>query len=76
MHLPIEVRKLKGVEITHMHTEGEAPYARPEFSEAFHVNAFFIAKNIRPYVNEQHVQYIPMFLSEIPMFIRSGKFSN
>jgi len=67
-------KELKGVEITHMHTEGEAPYARPEFSEAFHVNAFFIAKNIRPYVNEQHVQYIPMFLSEIPMFIRSGKF--
>jgi 4-hydroxybutyrate CoA-transferase len=69
-------KELKGVEITHMHTEGEAPYARPKFSEAFHVNAFFIAKNIRPYVNEQHVQYIPMFLSEIPMFIRSGKFSN
>jgi 4-hydroxybutyrate CoA-transferase len=68
-------KELKGVEITHMHTEGEAPYARPKFSEAFHVNAFFIAKNIRPYVNEQHVQYIPMFLSEIPMFIRSGKFS-
>lgn len=37
-------KELKGVEITHMHTEGEAPYARPEFSEAFHVNAFFIAK--------------------------------
>ncbi|CAG0906453.1 unnamed protein product, partial [Darwinula stevensoni] len=67
-------KELSGIEITHMHTEGEAPYARPEFSEAFHVNAFFIAKNIRQYVNEQHVQYIPMFLSEIPMFIRSGKF--
>ena len=66
--------ELKGIEITHIHTEGEAAYARPEFSTAFHVNAFFIAKNIRPYVNEQHVQYIPMFLSEIPMFIRSGKF--
>lgn len=66
--------ELKGVEITHLHTEGEAPYAKPHYAEAFHVNAFFIGKNVRPYVNEVNVQYIPMFLSEIPLLIRSGKF--
>ncbi len=66
--------ELKGVEITHLHTEGEAPYANPQYAEAFHVNAFFIGKNVRPYVNEVNVQYIPMFLSEIPLLIRSGKF--
>ncbi|MFN8288018.1 MAG: acetyl-CoA hydrolase/transferase C-terminal domain-containing protein [Chitinophagales bacterium] len=66
--------ELKGVEITHLHTEGLAPYANPEFSESFHVNAFFIGKNVRPWVNETNVQYIPMFLSEIPLLIRSGKF--
>lgn len=66
---------LQGVEITHLHTEGDAPYARPEFANSFHVNAFFIGKNVRPFVNELNVQYIPMFLSEIPLFIRSGNFS-
>ncbi|HWB65084.1 MAG TPA: acetyl-CoA hydrolase/transferase C-terminal domain-containing protein [Chitinophagales bacterium] len=66
--------ELKDVEFTHMHTEGEAPYARPEYAASFRVNAFFIAKNIRPYVEHENVQYIPMFLSEIPLFIRRGRF--
>jgi len=66
--------ELSGVEITHLHTEGDAPYATPVYSKAFRVNAFFISKNVRSHVNETNVQYIPMFLSEIPLFIRSGKF--
>lgn len=65
--------ELKSVEIIHMHTEGEAPYADPKYEGAFHVNAFFISKNVRPFANGTNVQYIPMFLSEIPAFIRSGK---
>ncbi len=66
--------ELNGVEITHLHTEGEAPYANPAYANAFRVNAFFIGKNVRPHVNEINVQYIPMFLSEIPLFIRAKKF--
>ena len=62
------------VEITHMHTEGEAPYARPEYAGAFRVNAFFVAGNIRPYIDSTNVQYIPMFLSEIPLVMRRGRF--
>lgn len=66
--------ELSGVEITHLHTEGEAVYSNPAYAKAFRVNAFFIGKNVRAHVNETNVQYIPMFLSEIPLFIRSGKF--
>lgn len=66
--------ELKDVEITHLHTEGEARYARPEYAGAFRINAFFVGANIRPYVNEVNVQYVPMFLSEIPAFIRSGAY--
>lgn len=66
--------ELRDVEITHMHTEGTAPYARPEFAASFHVNAFFVSGNIRPYIEHTNVQYIPMFLSEIPLYIRSGRF--
>ncbi len=67
-------RELTDVEITHLHTEGVACYAEPAYAKAFRVNAFFIGKNIRPYVNQTNVQYIPMFLSEIPLFMRSGRF--
>lgn len=64
--------ELKNVEITHLHTEGDAPYAHPDLKESFHVNAFFVGKNIRPYINQNHVQYVPVFLSEVPMLFRSG----
>jgi len=67
-------QELTDVEITHLHTEGTAPYANPAYAKAFRVNAFFVGRNIREHVNETNVQYIPMFLSEIPLFIRSGKF--
>ncbi len=39
-------RELRNVEICHLHTEGKAPYANPDLHESFHVNSFFIAKNI------------------------------
>src|SRR5689334_22396383 len=67
-------KELTRVEITHLHTEGEAAYSNPAYAKAFRVNAFFIGKNVRAHVYETNVQYIPMFLSEIPLFIRSGKF--
>lgn len=66
--------ELKNVEITHLHTEGNAPYVNRDYSEAFRVNAFFIGRNVRPHVNDDQVQYIPMFLSEIPLLLRSGNF--
>src|SRR5690606_17274818 len=39
--------ELRNVEICQLHTEGEAPYANPELKESFHVNSFFIGKNVR-----------------------------
>jgi len=66
--------ELSGVEITHLHTEGDAPYSDPVYAASFHVNAFFVGHNIRKHVNEINVQYIPMFLSEIPLFIRRKKY--
>ncbi len=66
--------ELSNVEIAHLHTEGIAPYADPIYASSFHVNAFFVGKNVRKHVNEINVQYIPMFLSDIPIFIRRKKF--
>jgi acyl-CoA hydrolase len=57
---------LKGIEIYHLHTEGEAPYTNIEYAEVFHTNAFFIAKNTRKAIAEGRGSYIPVFLSEIP----------
>lgn len=64
--------ELRNVEIVHIHTEGEAPYAKPEYKDSFHVNAFFVGANVRKAVNEGRGDYIPVFLSEVPGLIRNG----
>ena len=57
--------ELRAVEIVSIHTEGEAPYARPEMAQSFYPNAFFVGANIRAAVDEGVADYVPIFLSEI-----------
>src|SRR5579862_7908400 len=62
--------ELRGVEIVHIHTEGEAPYVHPEFGEAFHLQSFFVGANVREAVNSGRADFIPIFLSELPELFR------
>lgn len=64
--------ELRRVEIVHLHTEGEAPYARPEYAESFRTNALFIGANMRKAVETGQADYIPVFLSEVPGLFRKG----
>ncbi|MFZ1699475.1 MAG: acetyl-CoA hydrolase/transferase C-terminal domain-containing protein [Pyrinomonadaceae bacterium] len=64
--------ELRNVEIVHLHTEGDAPYAEREFSKSFRANAFFVGANIRSAVREGRADHIPVFLSEIPSLFRKG----
>ena len=63
--------QLKGVEICHLHTEGECGYIAPELRDSFHTSAFFIGGNVRKMVGDT-VDYIPIFLSDIPSLFRQG----
>jgi acyl-CoA hydrolase len=62
--------ELRNVEICHLHTEGDAPYANPELSESFHVNSFFIGSNVRHTLAAGNGSYTPVFLSELPYLFR------
>ncbi|MBU2527306.1 MAG: 4-hydroxybutyrate CoA-transferase [Bacteroidetes bacterium] len=62
--------ELKNVEICHLHTEGEARYANPELSKSFHVNSFFIGKNVRHTLKSGNGSYTPVFLSELPLLFK------
>lgn len=64
--------ELKGVEFCHIHTEGAAPYADPALAESFHVNSFFIGKNVRHTIAAGNGSYTPVFLSEVPNLFRKG----
>ncbi|HYW35007.1 MAG TPA: acetyl-CoA hydrolase/transferase C-terminal domain-containing protein [Balneolaceae bacterium] len=58
--------ELSDIEIIQLHTEGEAPYARPEYSDTFRTNAIFVGQNIREAANGGSAEYLPVFLSEVP----------
>jgi acyl-CoA hydrolase len=62
--------ELRNVEICQLHTEGDAPYANPELRDSFHVNSFFIGKNIRHTLKAGNGSYTPVFLSELPLLFK------
>ena len=64
--------ELRNVEVCHLHTEGEAPYANPDYHESFHVNSFFIGKNVRHTLKAGNGSYTPVFLSELPILFKRG----
>lgn len=52
---------------------GTTPYAEAVLSKPFHQNAFFIGANVRGAVNEGRAEYTPIFMSELPWYLRSGR---
>jgi 4-hydroxybutyrate CoA-transferase len=64
--------ELRNVEIVHLHTEGDISYANPGYKDSFRINSFFVGSNLRKFINHDNVQYVPVFLSEIPALFRKG----
>ena len=62
--------ELRNVEVCHLHVDGEAPYANPEYIDSFHVNSFFIGKNVRHTLKAGNGSYTPVFLSELPLLFK------
>ncbi|MFT3927690.1 MAG: acetyl-CoA hydrolase/transferase C-terminal domain-containing protein [Myxococcales bacterium] len=65
--------QLDNVEIVHLLTLGPAPYVRPEYAGRFRHRAFFVGANVREAVQAGRADFVPIFLSEIPGLIRSGR---
>lgn len=63
---------LRDVRITHLHTSGPAPYTAPELADSFRHEALFVGSNVREAVNAGRADYIPAFLSEVPILFRDG----
>lgn len=64
--------ELKNITIYQLHTEGPAPYTEEIYQDTFTTNALFIGKNCRKALNEGRVNFIPCFLSEVPIMFREG----
>jgi 4-hydroxybutyrate CoA-transferase len=64
--------RVNDVELTHILTFADAPYAGPEYEGSYRVNALFIGPNIRQAVHAARADFTPIFLSEIPGLFRNG----
>jgi acyl-CoA hydrolase len=65
--------QLEGNEVVHLMTLGSAPYVQPGLEARFRHTAFFIGANVRAAVQEGRADFMPVFLSEIPQLIASGR---
>lgn len=65
--------ELRDVEIMHLHTMGDAPYADERYRDSFRVANLFVGANMRRRLDYERVDYLPCFLSEIPHLFRSGR---
>lgn len=64
--------ELSQVQIYHLHTEGPAPYANPDYIKSFKTHSFFVGANVRSAIQTGAADYIPIFLSEVPYLFTNG----
>lgn len=71
--LPEQASRLQNVELIHLHTMGPAYYAKSDFRKNFKVTNLFVGPNMRSHMNQEEIDYLPCFLSEIPALFRSDR---
>ncbi len=65
--------ELADVEIVHLLTKGDAPYADAKYSDVFAINSFFIGGNVRDMIQQGAGSYTPILMSDISRLFDSGQ---
>eukprot|EP00834_Sanchytrium_tribonematis_P000371 NODE_7_length_67686_cov_1.621421.p17 type:complete len:325 gc:universal NODE_7_length_67686_cov_1.621421:65433-66407(+) len=65
--------ELKSVELMHIHLENDNPCSHPSLKDSFQSLNLFVGKHERKHVKSGRNVFIPIFLSEIPKLMRSGR---
>ena len=63
---------LRDVAMIHLHIEGPGPHLAPEMAPHFRHRALFIGPNARAAVNEGRAEFVPVFLSDVPVLFERG----
>lgn len=69
----LQAERLTNTELIHLHLEGKIPYADENIRNNFKVANLFVGQNIRDALDYENIDYLPCFLSEIPLLFRSKK---
>lgn len=62
--------ELKNVELVSITNMGDIDFDKPEYRKNFFFNSLFVSANTRSVVNSHDGDYVPIFLSEIPLLFR------
>ena len=65
--------ELENVTLYHILIVGDLPYLHPGMERHFKHKAFFIGSNARKAINEGRSEFIPIFLSEVPLLFKLGR---
>lgn len=62
--------ELENVTVYHILIVGELPYVNPGMEKHFKHKAFFTGANVRKAVHEGRAEFVPIFLSEVPLLFK------
>ncbi|RYZ45025.1 MAG: acetyl-CoA hydrolase/transferase family protein [Sphingobacteriales bacterium] len=63
---------IKDIELIAISTFGDIHWDNEEVRKCFYMNSLFVSANVRGWVNSDHGDYVPIFLSEIPILFSNG----
>lgn len=69
----LQAERLTNTELIHLHLEGKIPYADENVRKNFKAANLFVGQNVRDALDYENIDYLPCFLSEIPLLFRSKK---
>jgi len=64
--------ELENVTIYHILIVGDLPYVNPGMEKHFIHKAFFTGANVRRAIHEGRAEFVPIFLSEVPLLFKRG----
>lgn len=64
--------RLKDVEMVSITQQGNVEIAKPQYKNSFYINSLFTSAPVREAVNSENGDYVPIFLSEIPILFKNG----
>jgi acyl-CoA hydrolase len=67
-----QAARLKGVEFVSITIQGNIEIAKPEYKDSFFINSLFVSSPVREAVNTERGDYVPIFLSEIPILFKNN----
>ncbi len=66
-----QAERLKNIEFVSITVQGNIEIAKPEYKDSFFINSLFVSSSVREAVNTERGDYVPIFLSEIPILFKN-----